>query len=127
MPPPVLFRDAPAPTVTQVRVAPTRIPQEVRSRLTRLARRGAEVCNKHGAELLAEICTALEIALLDLASAELRATNAERRARRAESDLAQATAQIRMLQADLAERIRAEFEEPTRTRERAELVAECRR
>lgn len=127
MPPPVLFRDAPAPTVTQVRVAPTRLPQDVRSRLTRLARRGAEVCSKHGAGLLAEICTALEIALLDLASAELRATNAERRARRAEGDLAKATATIRELRADIAERARLEFaEESTTTREDPALIAKCR-
>lgn len=111
---------------TQVRVAPTRLPERVRPRLARLARRGAEVCTQHGAGLLGEICYTLEIALLDLASAELRASNAELRARRAERDLAAAQSELRALQAAIARA--AEFaEQPTLAREApAPLVARCR-
>lgn len=113
------------PAVTQVRVAITRIPEEHRPRLTRLARRGAEVCRKHGAKLLAEISLALEIALMDLAGAELRAANAEFRARRAERDLASAIQRIAQL------KIRSKVKEfddgqTTATRSDPDLIAKCR-
>lgn len=118
---------------TQVRIAPTRIPEHARVRLARLARRGAEVCGRHGAPLLAEMAQALEIALLDIASGELRAGNAESRARRAERDLAAACAELRVaratiaeLQVDLASRVHAEFSEPTAARPAPELIARCR-
>jgi len=80
--------------VTKARVLPTRIPPHVRPRLTRLARRGHEVCRKHGAKLLAEISMALEVALVDLAGNEARASDAERRARRAELELGHAKHRI---------------------------------
>lgn len=114
------------PSPTLVRVAPTRLPDHVRPRLARLARRGAEVCSKAGARLLTEISMALEIALLDLAGAELRATNAETRARRAERELGQARATIIDLQQDLATRVHSEFQEPTAARSDPDLLARCR-
>lgn len=116
-----------SPGVTQVRIAVTRIPESVRPRLRRLAQRGAEVCRKHGAGLLAEISTALELALGDMAASEGRATNAEGRARRAEQELADARVTIRALQVELATRAADEFEAPTLTKEAPALIERCRR
>ena len=113
------------PAVTQARVA-VRIPESVRPRLTRLARRGAEVCRKHGAMLLAEISTGLEVALLEIAASEQRATSAESRARRAEHDLAEARATIRQMKIDLAERAAEDFECATATRPSHGLIERCR-
>jgi hypothetical protein len=96
-----------APSVTQVRVLASRLPEPVRQRLRKLARRGGEVCSRHGAPLLAEVCAGLSVALVDLASAELRATSAEARARRAEHDAKAAKAVIRSLERDLADALRS--------------------
>jgi hypothetical protein len=113
-------------TVTRVRIAPTRIPVDIRPRLARLAQRGYQVCSKAGAPLQAEAFDMLGIALLDIAALELRAEGAEARARRAERDLAAAQAKIRALEQDIAERVRAEFEESTRTADLNPLAEACR-
>lgn len=111
---------------TRVRIAPTRIPAAERPGLARLARRCNEVCTQHGAPLQAHVGLALEVALLDIASAELRAENAEQRARRAERDLAAAQRKVLDLERTLADRARDEFEEPTRTCTNPHLVQQCR-
>lgn len=82
------------PGVTRTRVAINRLPPEHRPRLVRLARRAHQVCRSHGAKLLAEVSLALEVAILDLEGAELRAGNAERRARGSEAALGVARARI---------------------------------
>lgn len=86
------------PQVTQVKVIPTRLPTHMRPRLARLARRGSEVCRKHGAALLAEISIALEVALVDLAGAELRERNASDRMRAAELEVGKLRTRIKELE-----------------------------
>lgn len=86
------------PGVTKVRVLPTRLPAEVRPRLARLARRTNEVCRAAGARLQAEVGLALEVALVDLAGAELRERNMVERMRSAEHELGLATARMRELE-----------------------------
>lgn len=86
------------PVVTEVRVAPTRLPPERRPRLRRLARRGAEIFARYGAPLQKEMAVALEIALLDLEAAETRAKSAERRARESEKLYGEARARCKELE-----------------------------
>jgi hypothetical protein len=118
------------PASTLVRVAPTRLPQDERKRLARIAQCGADAFARHAktlrvdaperaerAELCRELCLGLEIALLDLAGAELRAENAEGRARRAESELATVRRQIEFLRQEDARAMAAEFQAvPTQVR-----------
>lgn len=128
------------PAVTQVRVAPTRLPADARTRLIRLAVRGGDAFHRHArtlqptepdraarAKLCHELCMGLELALGDLAGAEQRATAAEQRQRRAEEELATARQTIITLQAELADRVHAEFAEPTAVRpeQTNPLAARC--
>lgn len=86
------------PGVTKVRVLPTRLPAEVRPRLARLAHAAHQHCRAAGAKLQAEVSLALEIALVDLAGAELRERNMVDRMRRAEHELGLANARLRELE-----------------------------
>jgi hypothetical protein len=93
---------------TKVGLTPTRLPADARSRgrLLRLAQRGAEVCHKHRAVLLALISDTAAAALVELEIAEARATVAER-------SLAAAQVRIDALKRQLREE---SFEDPTVTR-----------
>lgn len=119
------------PSVTMVRVASSRIPEDARPRLLRLARAGLRVFLRHGARLQAEMAMALELAIGDLELNERRATNGEGRARRAELDLAVANTQIAELKREIAELKRGardEFStESTALRSDPTLIDACRK
>lgn len=115
------------PQVTQVRVAPTRLPRTVRARLAKWCVRGIEFCHKVDAPFLCQMLMGLEIALVDLAGAELRAENAENRARAAELELAKVRRTLAKLQSEHARAAAAEFEgEPTAAREVTAMISRCR-
>ena len=86
------------PGATMVGLAPMRIPTNARARLAKLARRGEEVCRKHGAKILTEISLGLELALLDLQTTELRAKAAEQKTQKALNELGKAQARITELE-----------------------------
>ena len=116
------------PATTYVGLAPTRLPASVRPRLARLCKIGVEFCHRVGAPRVGQLIMALELAMLDLATAELRIAEWERRARKAESELATARARIAELQQDDARLAASEFAaEPTRVRPEGDpAVARCR-
>lgn len=130
---------SPPRLMTMARVAPTRLPEHARRRLTKLAVHGGDALRRHAkalrpteperarrADLCAEMALGLELALMDLAGAELRALNAEGRARRAESELAAARKEAADLQLALAQRAHEEFDEPTRSLDDPDLIERCR-
>lgn len=92
------------PGGTMVGLAPTRLPASVRPRLMKLARRGADVCRKYGAKLLAEISLGLEVALLDLQVAEQRAKAAEKERQTVITELGEARARIYELEVFIEQR-----------------------
>jgi hypothetical protein len=116
------------PNTTQVGIAPTRLPPTMRTRLAGWCKIGIDFCNKVGAPRVGQLIMALELALLDLAASELRLQQLERRARKAESELAGARAVIEQLRQEAARVAAEEFvAEPTRVRPDADpVVARCR-
>lgn len=107
--------------VTKVGIVATRLPAAMRTRLMGLSQRGYQVCTKHGASLLAQICDGLALALVELSATELRARDTERL-------LGEARVRIAMLERELEARTRAEFDEPTVTRsDNPYLVAQSAR
>lgn len=101
---------------TKVGIPSTRLPESERHTLMRLAQRGYEVCTKHKAPMLARICDGLALALVSLASAELRARTAEAALRKARDKIAVLESSVP------AER----FEEPTVTRTNPLLLVKCK-
>lgn len=116
------------PAGTVVGVAPTRLPPAMRPRLAGWCKIGVDFCNRVGAPRVAQLIMALELALLDLAAADLRIGALEQRASKAERELARARARIGELQQDESRRAAAEFSgEPTQVRPDTDpTIARCR-
>ncbi len=113
------------PSTTRVGMPAIRLPTgDGRARLLRLAGRGSQVCHKHIAPRLAQICDALVLALRELTEAEQHNVTLEQRNADLRQQLAEAEARNEML---LTELRRESFDEATATRTAPDLAAHERR
>lgn len=106
-------------SVTQIGLAPTRLPAPARLKLLDLARRGIgllRLADELGARLVVHLCDGLERALIDLAVAEERLVDADR-------TIAASNTRVGELLREVARLKALSFEEPTAKRDSSASIA----